>query len=91
MMSDLVSGLVSGLVSVRVPTCLPEGAKLAMSDTIFRDRHILERLGGSAYAPPVVRYTQHQRLCYPPFGASAAGGPSGPGTMTSNSQSRNLL
>jgi len=38
----MMSVLVSELVSVRVPTCPLQRAKLAMSDTIFRDRYIRE-------------------------------------------------
>ena len=34
--------MMSDLVSVRVPTCPLERAKLAMSDTIFRDRYVRE-------------------------------------------------
>jgi hypothetical protein len=38
----MMSDLVSELVSVRVPTCPLERAKLAMSDTILRDRYVRE-------------------------------------------------
>jgi hypothetical protein len=57
-----MSLLMSQLVSVRVPTCPLERAKLAMSDTIFRDRFMREELGGSVCEPPMVRYAQYQWL-----------------------------
>jgi hypothetical protein len=38
----MMSDLMSDLVSVRVPTCPLERAKLAVSDTFFRDRCVRE-------------------------------------------------
>jgi hypothetical protein len=56
----MMSDLVSELVSVRVPTCPLERAKLDMSNTIFRDRYVRERLVRSDYAPPMARYAQYR-------------------------------
>jgi hypothetical protein len=50
------------LASVRVPKCPPERAKLAMSDTIFRDRYTREALGRGDSEPPMVCYAHCQRV-----------------------------
>ena len=58
----MMSDLVSDLMSVRVPTCPLERAKLAVSDTIFRDRQVWEVLGSTDPELSTVHYAQCQVL-----------------------------
>ena len=60
----MMSDLVSELVSVRVPTYPLERAKLAMSDTIFRDRQVRGVLGSSDPGLSTVHYAQCQVLSH---------------------------
>jgi hypothetical protein len=60
----MMSDLVSELVSIRVPTYPLERAKLAMSDTIFRDRYVRAVLNGSDCEFPMVRHAQYRYLAH---------------------------